>query len=137
MGRRMMTAAATAFLFVAGSAAAVAATSHGVTPLSPKGAIPVGKQPTFKVKVTGPGAVYIHVCKSKKKNREGVICTTESIGKARKKNGVFVYKPKLFTYPGFWLQTPGTYYWQAHRIQCEGDLNDCRQEGPIVRIRIR
>jgi hypothetical protein len=49
---------------------------------------------------------------------------------------VFRHKPKLYTFPGFWLQTPGTYYWQAHRIQCEGDLSDCLQEGPIVRIKV-
>lgn len=137
MGRRIATAAAMTLLVAAGGTTAVAATRNGVTPLSPKGTIAVGKQPTFKMRVSGPGAVYVHVCKSRKKDSEGVICTTESIGQARRKNGVFVYRPKLFTYPGFWMQTPGTYYWQAHRIQCEGDLDDCRQEGPIVRIRIR
>ena len=137
MGRRIATAATTTLLVVACGATAVAATRNGVTPLSPKGTISVGKQPTFKMRVSGPGAVYVHVCKSRKKDSEGVICTTESIGQARRKNGVFVYKPKLFTYPGFWLQTPGTYYWQAPRIQCEGDLDDCRQEGPLVRTRIR
>lgn len=137
MGRRIMAVAATTLLVAAGGAGAVAATRNGVTPLSPKGTIAVGKQPTFKMRVSGPGAVYVHVCKSRKKDSEGVICTTESIGQARRKNGVFIYRPKLFTYPGFWMQTPGTYYWQAHRIQCEGDLDDCRQEGPIVRIGVR
>lgn len=137
MGRRIATAAATTLLVAAGGATAAAATRNGVTPLSPKGTIAVGKQPTFKMRVSGPGAVYVHVCKSRKRDGDGVICTTESIGQARRTKGMFVYKPKLFTYPGFWMQTPGTYYWQAHRIQCEGDLDDCRQEGPIVRIRIR
>jgi hypothetical protein len=117
---------------------AFAATKNGITPVAPKagGKIPSGKAPTFKMKVSGPGTVWVHVCKSKKKDSDGVICSDESIGRAKKKGGVFQYKPKFYDYAQFWLNTPGTYYWQAHRIDCAGDISDCRQEGPIVKFKV-
>ena len=94
--------------------------ASGITPLSPKSGstVPAGTSPTFKMRVKGAGQVWVHVCKSKKKG------------------GVFQYKPKFFDYDTFWLNTPGTYYWQAHRISCEGDINDCRQEGPTVKFKV-
>ena len=84
----------------------------------------------------GKGVVYVHVCKSKKKDSEGVICSEESIGRAKKKGGTYKFKAPFFDFPAFWLNSPGTDYWQAHRISCEGDLSDCRQEGPIVKFRV-
>jgi hypothetical protein len=112
--------------------------ASGITPLSPKSGatVPMGTSPTFKLRVKGSGQVWVHVCKSKKKDSEGVICSTESIGRAKKKGGVFQYKPKFYDYPTFWLNSPGTYYWQAHRIACEGGTSDCRQEGPIVKFKV-
>ena len=63
---------------------------------------------------------------------------TASIGQAHRSGGLFVFKPKFFDFPTFWLNTPGTYYWQAHRIACDdGGTSDCRQEGPVVRFRVR
>jgi hypothetical protein len=117
---------------------ASAATKNGVTPLSPKAgsSIPVGKRPVMKMRIKGPGQVYVHVCKSKKKDADGLICFKESIGRAKKKGGTFRYKPKFFDFPEFWLNSPGTYYWQAHRIKCEGDISDCLQEGPIVKFKV-
>jgi hypothetical protein len=119
--------------------AASAATKNGVTPVSPKAgsSIPTAERPTMKVRARGGGQVWIHVCKSKKKDADGLICTKESIGRAKKKGSTFQYKPKFFDFPEFWLNSPGTYYWQAHRIACEdGNISDCRQEGPIVRFRV-
>jgi hypothetical protein len=119
-------------------ASASAATKNGVTPLAPKAgkSVPAGKSPTFKVRSTGPGTVWVHVCKSKKKDKNGVICHRASIGQAKKKKGIYVYKPQFFDFPAFWLNSPGRYYWQAHRISCDGTSSDCRQEGPIVRFRV-
>jgi hypothetical protein len=120
------------------TATAVAATKNGVTPLTPKAGatVPVGSSPTFKMRVKGAGSVWVHVCKSKKRDKDGLICHDESIGQAKKKKGVFQYKPKFFDYPDFWLNTAGTYYWQAHRIDCSASLNDCRLEGPIVKFKV-
>jgi hypothetical protein len=80
--------------------------------------------------------VWVHVCKSKRRDSEGVICSTESIGRARKKGSSYQYKAKFFDFPGFWLNSPGAYYWQAHRISCNASISDCRQEGPIVKFRV-
>ena len=112
--------------------------ASGITPVSPKNnaTVPTGTAPTFKMRVKGAGQVWVHVCKSKKKDGDGVICSTESIGRAKKKGSTFSYKVKFFDFPTFWLNTPGTYYWQAHRIQCEGNINDCLQEGPIVKFKV-
>jgi|SRR5215210_577210 len=118
--------------------AASAATKNGITPLAPKAgsSVPAGQSPTFRMRAVGPGQVWVHVCKSKAKNADGVICSKESIGRARKKGGSFRYKPRFFDFPAFWLNSPRTYYWQAHRIACNADASDCRQEGPIVRFRV-
>ena len=70
----------------------------------------------MKGKVKGKGQVYVHVCKSKKKDTNGLICSKEAIKKAKKKNGKFSAKIKFFDFPEFWLNSPGTYYWQAFRI---------------------
>jgi|SRR5215213_4963821 len=119
---------------------ALGATKNGITPKSPKAGatIPAGKRPTITGKVKGPGQVYIHVCKSKKKDKDGLICFKGAIQKAKKKNGKFSAKMKFFDFPAFWLNSPGTYYWQAHRIACiaGSDLSDCRQEGPIVKFKV-
>ena len=117
-------------------AVALAATKNGITPVAPKagGKIPAGKAPTFKMKVSGPGTVWLHVCKSKKKDADGVICSTESIGRAHKSGSQYVYKPKLYNYPGFWMVRPGTYYWQVFRIDCSSGTSDCNQEGPITKV---
>ena len=122
-----------AALAIAGPAQA----SGGITPLSPKSGatIPVGQSPTFKMRVKGSGQVWVHVCKSKKKDSKGVICIDESIGQAKRgKGGVFSYKPKFFDYDEFWLNNPGTYYWQAYRIACVG--SDCQQESAITKFEV-
>jgi hypothetical protein len=92
--------------------------------------VPAGQSPTFKMRVKGKGQVYVHVCKSKKKAKDGRICHKADIGRAKKKGGSFRYKPTFYDFPAFWLNSPGTYYWQAFRIQREGNLSDCCQEGP-------
>jgi hypothetical protein len=115
-----------------------AATKNGVTPLAPKAgsSVPAGKSPTFKLRAKGGGQVYVHVCKSKKKDKDGVICHKADIGRAKKHAGIYRYKPTFYDFPAFWLNNPGTYYWQAHRIQCNTSITDCRQEGPIVKFKV-
>jgi hypothetical protein len=136
MTLRSLAAVLSAGALLAGASPALAAS--GITPLSPKSGstVPAGQSPTFKMRVKGAGQVWVHVCKSKKKDSDGVICSDESIGRAKKKGGVFQYKPKFFDYDEFWLNSPGTYYWQAHRIQCESGIDDCLQEGPIVKFKV-
>jgi len=137
MSRRLILTLAIAGMLAVPTAAS-AATKNGVTPLAPKAgsSVPAGKSPTFRMRAKGGGQVWVHVCKSKRKDADGLICNKE-IGRAKKRSGTFRYKPRFFDFPGFWLNNPGTYYWQAHRIACEGgDISDCRQEGPIVKFRV-
>ena len=128
-------AALAALALLASSASA----GGGITPVSPKqgDSVPAGKRPTFKLNVTGAGQVWVHVCKSRQNDAEGLICHGESIGRARKQSGSrYEYKAKFFDFPAFWLNTAGTYYWQAHRISCEHGTDDCRIEGPIVKLKV-
>lgn len=138
---RRLTAAAVVGALALAPASALAATKNGVTPTTPKAgaSVPRGKAVTFKGRVRGPGSVFIHVCKSSRKSaKEGVICTKATIGQAKKRSGAFSYTQKVFAFDEYWLNTPGTYYWQAHRIACEsGNTTDCRQEGPVVKFRVR
>jgi hypothetical protein len=120
-------------------ASAPAATKNGITPLAPKAGAKVaaGTAPTFRMRVKGKGTVWVHVCRSKKKNKDGVICSTELIRQAKTRKGsTYSLKAPFFDFPEFWLNSPGTYYWQVHRIQCTGGSSDCRKEGPIVALRV-
>lgn len=119
--------------------AASASEKNGITPLAPKAgsSVPEGRSPTFRIGVDGPGTVWVHVCKSARKRADGTICSTSSIGEAAKRGDEFRYRPKFFNYASFWLNVPGTYYWQANRIDCAGGTEDCKQEGPVVRFRVR
>ncbi len=138
--RRRIAAAGAVCALAAAPAYALAASKNGITPTSPRAGatVPKGQAVTFKGKVRGPGVIYVHVCKSAKRSaKEGVICTKEAIGKAAKKGGTFSYKQKVFAFDEYWLNSPGTYYWQAHRIVCEnGNTSDCRQEGPVVKFKV-
>jgi hypothetical protein len=138
--RRLVVAAVAGALAVAGATAS-AATRNGVTPLSPKpgAVVPKGMAVTFKGRARGPGPIFVHVCTSARKSkRDGTICKRATIGQARKTGSRFSYRQKTYSFPAYWLNRPGTYYWQAHRIACENaNTSDCRQEGPVVRFRVR
>ncbi len=128
------------FAVFAITATAVAASKNGIQPLTPKkGAkVATGSRPTFKGKVSGEGVIYVHVSKSKKTDSKGLIGTDGTLEKAkRKSNGTFSLKADFYDFPEFWLNSPGTYFWQAHRISCEnGNIKDCLQEGPIVKFKV-
>jgi hypothetical protein len=117
----------------------LAASKHGITPRAPKpgATVKVGSKPTFKGRVSGDGVVYIYVSDSKRKDKNGLIAHDALIQKAKRKGASFTARAKFFDYPGYWLNSPGTYYWQAHRINCGEDGNDCYQEGPIVKFKVR
>jgi hypothetical protein len=117
--------------------AAIGATKHGITPTAPKPGATVERasRPVFKGTVKGPGQLYVFVSRSPKRDREGLIGNKEMFQQARVKQGRFRVKANYFDYPGFWLNTPGTYYWQAHRVNC-GEDGDCNQEGPVVKLKV-
>jgi hypothetical protein len=113
--------------------------ANGVTPISPKrgDSVPVGKRPTFRMSIRGKHkGVFVRICTSPRKNRVGVICDKE-VGQARRQRGDrYAFKPKFFDFPEFWLNNPGTYYWQAYRTSCNASLDDCKAEGPIVKFKV-
>ena len=134
------TLALTAFTALALAGPAAAATKNGITPLGPKAgtSVPSGKAATFRMRVNDPGAgVFMHVCKSNKRDKQGMICKKATILQAKKRNGVFQAKQTFYDFPAFWLNNPGTYYWQAYRIECTGSSSDCKQEGPVVRFKVK
>ena len=133
-----LTVAPLAALALAGPAAA--ATKNGITPTAPTsgGSVAAGKAATFKMKVSDPGAgVFVHVCKNNRRDKEGMICKKATILRAKKRNGIFQAKQQFFDFPAFWLNNPGTWYWQAYRIECTGSSSDCKQEGPVVRFKVK
>jgi hypothetical protein len=135
----MRRSAAAAVLAVLALRPPAALGAGGIAPIAPKkgDTVPAGKRPTIKLRVHGKGPVWVHVCKSPKRDKVGLICTAESIGRAHRKHGArFTYRPKFFDYPEFWLNSPGVYYWQAHRIHCDDGIEDCRIEGPVVRFKV-
>jgi hypothetical protein len=137
MHRLIIPAALAALLLFAAPALA----KNGVTPISPKqgDTVPAGRAVTFKMNIKGPhNGVFVHVCTSKRKDKDGMICNDEVIGRAKKKGGSrFEYKQKLFDFPEYWLNNAGTYYWQAYRTHCNTAITDCKAEGPIVKFKVR
>jgi len=144
MSRRAVTVPVVLAVLAAGlatvAAVAVAATRNGVTPVAPDAGatVPAGKSPTFSLRARGGGKVFVRVCRSKAKRRDGLICAQESVGQAKRgEGGLYRYRPRFHDFPGFWLNRPGTYYWQAHRIKCvKRRTTDCRQEGPVSELRV-
>jgi hypothetical protein len=110
-------------------------------PVSPKNGarLPVGKSPTFKVRSSGSGSVWILVSKSAKRGKDGVIGDDAAIGQAHKRGRFYVVKPKFFNYRGFWANQKKKWYWQAYRIACgeEPNASDCKVEGPVRSFRLR
>lgn len=137
MPKRLLVTLLAAALLV--PAVSSAATKNGVTPLTPKAGstVALGSSPTFRMRVRGKGKVFLHVCKSSRRNKEGVICDKALIVQAKRKSGtLFRVKPEFFDFPEFWLNNAGTYYWQAYRIDCTGNMRDCKRESPVVKFRV-
>ena len=132
------TLALTIAVSIATAGSAAATTKNGITPVAPKAgtSVPQGRGTTFRMKVATPGAgVFVNVCKSNHRNKDGVICSKASILQAKKRKGTWEAKQKFFDFPTFWLNTPGTYYWQAYATVCNG--SDCKLEGPVVRFKVK
>jgi hypothetical protein len=115
---------------------ALAATKNGITPIYPKPGVTVSKDKvlTLKAKVTTPGDIWFYVCRSPKRDKDGLICDGwPKRGKRVAKNR---YEARMGLYRSLGLYRPGTYYWQAHRIACVNGPGDCAQEGPVVKFKL-
>jgi hypothetical protein len=136
--RRRIVVLVAAALALALAVPVLAVTRNGVTPIAPKPGAKVasGSQPTFRGRATGAGSVWVYVSKSRKTGKNGLIRHEAMIQRAQRDGRSFAVKARFFNYPRFWLNSPGTYYWQAHRVNCSQDGGDCYQEGPVIRFRV-
>ena len=82
----------------------------------------------------GPGLVRRHLDDRRDLDRHDVLPEGKR-GNAKKRNGAWQFKQKFFDFPAFWLNNPGTYYWQAYSTICNG--SDCYAEGPVVRFKVK
>lgn len=125
---------------VAAAAPAAPAATGGPKPIAPaegKG-FDAGTPFTFKVKSAGSGAVFIIVSTSKRKKKDGTLAKQDWFRKMARKGTVF--SKKTDSYPAledYFLNRPGTYYWQTFRIDCGPNPNDCNIESGVRRFRIR
>ena len=135
--RALRPALAALMLAAAIPALAGAATMNGLTPISPtRGAtVEEGTRPVFTGQVRGRGSVWVRVSTSRRVDDDGLIEDDAAVLPARRRDGRFRARARFYDYPEFWLNTPGTYFWQAHRIAC-GGAGDCLREGPIVRFTV-
>lgn len=84
----------------------------------------VGSQPIFKVVDNGTPynhSIYIAVAKSKKLDRSGRLAGWTATGMdfdhmKRVKSNLWTYKTPKQSFPAWFMNHPGTYYWQAEAI---------------------
>jgi len=50
--------------------------------------------------------------------------------------GVFLAATEVHDVAGFWMNNPGTYYWQAYRIHCPANYRDCKVESAIRKLTV-
>jgi hypothetical protein len=94
---------------------------------------------TFRIR-THPGDVRLWLSVSRSPsvvNACGTIAHEVSIWsfKATTDSSVYEAKPTYYSYDAFWMNTAGTYYWQAHRIEYAGGADGCI-ESPIRSFKV-
>lgn len=118
-GRLALVTALTALLAV-GLGVAVAAAATFVHARRPHNHAhyAVGARPHFSVKALGVNRSF-HVfgtVASKRRVRHGILRTTrvgDFFSFHRHRHGRFTYTPPNYTFPSWYMQKPGRYYWQA------------------------
>jgi hypothetical protein len=91
--------------------------------------------PTFSF-APGTGAtdyLFVHVSTSPATSSTGLIGSDVTI--ATFSTAAPAWTPAAYTFPSYWLVTPGTYYWQPYRISFTDDP-DGYQEGGIRRFEV-
>ena len=123
-------------VLLAGAQAAGAASPQLLAPGNGK-VVARGSQPVFKARDTDPNSrrysVYITISRSKKRDKRGDLKRTDvgTFSSMRRKGKYgFVYTPENYTFPTWFMQAPGKYYWQVFHI-------DCRVKGCHVHSKIR
>jgi hypothetical protein len=117
-------AAATATLLLAATTAAADVRPRLGSPAAGR-AFAVGAQPTFTASDNGDafnGSLWLTIATSRRVDRYGQLKQYRDggvfTGMRRKRGHRYAYTPPRFSFPGWFLVTPGTYYWQAYHINC-------------------
>jgi hypothetical protein len=106
--------------------------------------VPAGKVFTFKVRDLNPKAHRYHpfLYLSSKPPRHGRLSWKvkaaglyDQTRPLHGHKGTFTDRPKLFTFPGYWLVTPGRYYVQASQVDCS--VRGCNRYSPVITITVR
>lgn len=142
--RMVALAALVALLAFGGSLAAAQSATAAPKLLAPGNGkvLARGSQPTFKLRDTSPNArrysIFMRISTSKKVDRNGTLKRTK-IGHFarmdRKGKFGFVWKPEDYSFPEWFMQRPGTYYWQAYHIDCS--VRGCNVESKVRSFKVR
>ncbi|MBB4662712.1 hypothetical protein [Conexibacter arvalis] len=137
----LLAAVLTSSALLAGAQAADAARPKLLAPGNGK-VLARGSQPVFKARDTDPNSrkysVYITISRSKKRDKRGDLKRTRvgTFASMRRKGKFgFVYKPEAYSFPTWFMQAPGKYYWQVFHIDCR--VKGCHVQSPIRSFTVR
>ena len=118
---------------------ALAAERNGVRPTAPKAGaeLPPGEVVTFRGRVSGAGSVWVRVCKTRTTGEAGLICARGLQVRAKRDGNDWRATPPVYDFPSYWLNTKGTWYWQAHRVACDVSGRNCLKPGPVQAVEVR
>ncbi len=111
--------------------------------LQPKagGVLALGSEPTFKVRDTSQAArkykVYITIGTSKKRTKNGDLERTEigTFTSTTRSRATYKYVPEDYSFPTWFMNRAGKYYWQAFHIDCA--VKGCHVHSKIRSFRVR
>lgn len=101
----------------------------------------VGSEPIFKVLDRGQAyqrKVWLTISSSKKRDRYGQLKRGKFgtfTSMTRKRGALYTYQPEDFTFPEWFMNRAGTYYWQAFHINC--DVSNSSRNSCNVYSRVR
>jgi hypothetical protein len=128
--QRALLAALTAFALSAGQAGAAEPTLVPPTVIDPASGtrVPAGTHVNFSVRTFADDSMlWVHISQSPATDECGVVGSdvrTYSLDPTSEPD-VYRTDTTLYTFDGFWMVTPGTYYWQAYRIEHHFEADGC------------
>ena len=101
----------------------------------------LGSEPTFKVRDTSQAAkqyrLYITISTSKKTKKNGDLKQTKvgTFTSTTRKRNTFTYKAPDYSFPEWFMNRAGKYYWQAYHIDC--NVKGCHVHSKIRSFRVQ
>jgi hypothetical protein len=115
---------AAAALLALGAAGAQADTGPRLGSPRAGATLAVGTRPTFRATDSGDayqGTVWLSISTFRKRDRYGRLKQSDGgtfTSMKRHRGGRYTYTPPDYSFPGWFMATPATYYWQAYHINC-------------------